>query len=160
MYNIFMNRYPFHHLPCKLLLMNIPTVHPHCKQLCYEHTSCSPSHFVAYHLGARVPIPHCKLLLRNRTMVHYHLISNHSSRTELLFTIMLCKLLHSYRSSQILCSISPIVNYYWYSGNITNVLHHPFKREVLFCRLRVAGHKYKMSPVAMHILKLIVVYYS
>ena len=33
-------------------------------------------------------------------------------------------------------------------------------REVLFCRLQVAGHKYKMSPVAMHNLKLIVVYYS
>jgi CBS-domain-containing membrane protein len=28
------------------------------------------------------------------------------------------------------------------------------------CGLQVAGHKYKMSPVAMHTLKLIVVYYS
>lgn len=59
MYNIYMNRSPVHHLPCKLLLMNIPTVHPypHCKQLSYEHTSCSPSHFVTYHLGTRVHRP-------------------------------------------------------------------------------------------------------
>ena len=32
--------------------------------------------------------------------------------------------------------------------------------QVAGCGLQVAGHKYKMSPVAMHTLKLIVVYYS
>ena len=34
------------------------------------------------------------------------------------------------------------------------------KLQVAGCGLQVAGHKYKMSPVAMHTLKLIVVYYS
>jgi hypothetical protein len=32
--------------------------------------------------------------------------------------------------------------------------------QVAGCGLQVAGHKYKMSPVAMHTLRLILVYYS